>query len=809
MQLTFLKAAVSLAKTIVFSPESTSYTTSAYPMVRRVTSHVVNVDDMLAFGNAIEEEGAKGNALLFGSLKRPLEDESRAGFADKDRLHEWVCFDFDKVDKPPTIEGALDAIRDYLPDCCQGVEHVIQLSASCHNPSSRYLSCHVFMRLNTPVDTRTLKDFLLWCNFNNDALRSQLQLTDSGSALKYKLDPSVADPSRLIYISPPRCIGYTPPQTELLAVYDGERGITLPTGCAVERQIIHDTVNRLREENGFEPREFKMVKMRGELVLQNAEACVISDIRASGNHYLRFNLNGGDSYAYYIDLQKPEIIGNFKGEPFLSTKEVNEAFYKQLIKATQNLPAPVAQAESLEVLGFYATNRDSALYIGTYDRATDKMRVDRTTETAASAWFKQFGLPLPSFFPHHDLVYDISSDVRYEAGHSVINLYQRTNFIKQFGNTDRKMELDTTMALLDERCPITSMFVRSITGDPKSAEGFINWLAFIFQNRIKTGTAWLLWGVPGSGKGKFLEHVCKPLFGQENVGQVLLANVDKQFNSLLDGKILVNIDEAAMSRTRDKVEAMSKLSNWITEPFMVINKKNISEHEVPSFTNFIVSSNDYRPIMLTTDDRRYHVGTRQAQRLLPTPNEFATLVQGSELPFFAQLLGELIVNEKMMREPEMNQQKARLYEATHSITDSVAMAILEGDASFFFEARPSNLALQTGHGTALQPIAQYDDLLRAMLNKSLSVLRHEDLYVLFQVVVSDPKFFPENTVMQKQLFNRYGLAATEHDLHVDQRTGQKVHGVKAAPWKDVPSYMHELVRPKHDESTVVPMRSKQ
>jgi hypothetical protein len=664
------------------------------------------------------------------------------------------------------------------------------------------------MRLAQPVTTKALKEWLIGINFHNPALRAQLALTDSANALKFKLDPSVADPSRLIYIAPPTLKGFSTPLSDNFTAFAGASpSLTIPAGTAVPREEYNLEINRLREAVGMEARDYKTVKLRGELVLQNAEECVISDIKASGNHYLRFNLNGGDSWAYYIDLQKPELIGTFKGEPMLSTKEVNEAFYKSLIKSTANMPAATTTSDSLDVLAFYATNRSSSLYIGTYDRASDAMRVDKSNETAATAWLRQYGIPFRTTLPHHDLVYDISNDLRYEEGHTVINLYERTKLMKQYSQLEHTEGLNPTMAFLDEHCPVSMMFLRSITGDAKSAASFVNWLAFIFQTRVKTGTAWLLWGTEGSGKGKFLEHVCAPLFGKENVAQVLLSNVDQQFNVLLEGKLLVNIDEAAMSRTRDKVEAMSKLRNWITEPNIVINEKGISERSVPSFANFIVSSNDFRPIAINTGDRRYHVGTRQNTRLLPTANEFATLVQGPELARFAEGLGRLLVNEKMVREPELNQQKMRLFEATHSLVDMVAMAILEGDSSFFFEARPATIALNSAAYSPLLPIKQYDDLLRAMINGTFNVARHEDLYVLFCVVVNDVKFFPENATLQKQLFGRYGLAASMRDEHVDKRTGQPSHGIRVGPWKAVPDYMRTLVTDKAD-ATVTPIRGK-
>lgn len=805
MILNFLKAAVPLSKTIVFDKATGRYKTAHYPMVRRVSSETENPQNLDEFEKALRVHAAEAHALLTGQLRRQLHDESRAGMIEKGTMHDWVCFDFDKVDYPVSLEGAVDAMADLLPDECQDVEAIIQLSPSSFAPNTTKLSFHAFMLLEHPISTRDLKNWLLNINFDNDKLREQLKLTDSAAALHYKLDPCVADAARLIYIAPPRLKGFKNDEFQWFDRLEGRKQRLLIEGVReFPRSRIDAEVNRLRADAGFDERKHNYITKHGHDTLSGIEEVLITDMQASGNHYLRFNLNGGDSLAYYIDLHHPDVIGNFKGEPFLLTKEAAPELYKQLVKSTKSMPAESKANDLLDILAFYATNHGSKLYVGTYNRGDDVMRVDPSNETAATAFLKQYGIPLRSTLPHHDLVYDIASDHRYDPDNLVINLYQRTDFMKQLHGVEQANSLPATMDELDRRCPVIMKFLRSITGDQRSAELFVNWLAFIFRYRVKTGTAWVLWGTEGSGKGKFLEHVCKPLFGDTNVTQVMFANVDQNFNSLLEGKLLVNIDEASLSKTRDKVETMAKLRNWITEPEMVINTKNVTERSVPSFANFIISSNDFRPIALNQGDRRYHVASRQETRLVPTANEFAVLVQGEELPAFARALMELKIDEHLVRNPESTPQKSRLFEATHGLVDTTAMAILRGDAKYFFEARPS--AAAAAAYDALAPLRQYDDLLRGMINNTFNVAKHEDLFVLFSVVVNDPKFFPNNMMMQKQLFGRFGLTPGDEEMHVDKRTGESVHGIEVGPWKKVPKHMVAMLPELIKTDNVLPMK---
>lgn len=811
MILTFLRAAVPLSKTLTYSARDDLYATSHYPMVRKMTSLEVPADDMWDFRKAIVDQGEKGLCLMFGQLTQPLKDESRADKTVKGGDHDWIMFDFDKVDAEPSIEGALDAIARYLPECCQAAECVIQLSPSCFVPTATKLSCHVFMRLSKPEKASRLKEFITWINFTNAELLAQARLTESLNTLSLKLDRCVTDPSRLIYIAPPRTIGFKPPFTveESIQHFEGEPSFAIPDFKPIERSFEQGIINDKRRELGMEERQLRTIKFLGVDVIQGTESGVISDVKPSGPGYIRFNINGGDSHAYWIELTRPELIGNFKGEHYILTKDVDEDFYNKLVGAIKQMPKAPRGSDGTDVLAFYATNHGSQLYIGTYDRAKDVLRVDPSSETPALSWLRQFGVPTKALLPHYDLTHDISSNVRYEEGYPVINLYARTNMMKQYAEAPKRFDTKQTFERLKETCPVIMMFAQSMCGDARSTEGFINWLAFIFQYRIKAETAWLLWGTEGTGKGKFLQHVCRPLFGENNVSQVLMSNVDSTFNALLEGKLLVNIDEAEMSRTRDKPEAMSKLRNWITEPTIVVNKKNVTEREVPSFANFIITANSFRPLMISAGDRRFHVGLRQDTRLLPTANEHAILVQGEELPAFARALGELIVDENWVRNPELTEQKARLFESTHSLVDNVGMAIQEGDSSFFFEARPAAVALGTTTSTAMMPIKQYDDLLRAMADKTLNVLRQEDLYVLFNVVVNDSKQFPENATIQKQIYNRYGLLDDKRSRYC-ARSKRAVYGASAPEWNDVPEYLLEVLGPQmptHADN-VTPMRSK-
>lgn len=808
MRLTFLSAAVPLTKSIALSPTTGEYTTSSYPMVSKMTSHEEEVDDMMGFARALVRHGKAARCLLKGDLDRQLVDESRAGHAVLQGDHTWVCFDFDKVDCPPTFEGAILAIEKYLPPQAHDVDCVIQLSASCFHPEAKYLSAHVFMKLDQPMSTQQLSDWLLTLNFTEEG-KKQLRLSDSQLVLSYPIDRSVASPAKLLYIAPPRTIGFKPDSSEFVQFLPGDRrSLTIPAFKPVTPEDVRRELNRLREAIGLPPKDFQTVSIAGQEFFKDIdEEVTIHDVKVSASGHLRFNINGGDSMAYYIDLKAPHVIGNFKGEPFMHTNIVAKKFYDSLKKAAPAAAKAHARiSDGTEVLAFYATNRGSAVYVGTYDRTNDILRVDRSNTEAAHAWLVAHGAPLKATLPHYDLLHDIGSDVRYEDGYPVINMYARTEFLKLYGQLDRTIQLDDVVNALRQTCPVTYKILFSVCGsDEETLRRYINWLGYIFQTREKPGSAWLFHGTEGTGKGFMVQHILTPLFGEDQVVQVLMKDVTGNFNSLLEGKLIVNIDEASLSKTSDPVEVMSRLRNWITENKTVINEKNRVEQVVRSFANWIVTSNDNRPIIVPPGDRRWNVAPRQETRINVYPNEYATLIQGTELPQFAQLMGGLQVDEILTRNPENNQAKKNLFEATHGIPDAVALALKDGNTSFFLAARPT--AAQLATGKALLPMMEYDDLLRGMLNGDFNTITQSDLYVLFKVAINDDRQFPENVTAQRKLYRRLNL--TDFGPRYCRRQGKTVYSLAAPAWREPDEEFVDVIEnldtPSTPKNNVVPM----
>jgi len=810
MELTFLSGPVALTKAITFSSRTQTYHVSAYPLVQKVTSHVEQVTTLGEFAAALAKHGEQGRALLKGALDKALENESRAGHW-VDGAHDWVVFDFDKVACAPTVDGVRDAIRRYLPPCCHDVDCLVQLSSSCYRPDATKLSAHVFMRLDSPVKTALLNQWITWINFNSP-LKDELALTDSGMALHFPLDRSVNVPSKLIYVAPPRCFGFVPAVDTPYTLLDGaKRTLALPTFTPVAPEAISEVINALRSAAGLPERAYRTRMVKGIEVMVDAEECVIHDIKPSGEGYIRFNMNGGDSLAYYINLKDPNLIGNHKGEPFLVTEAVAPDLYKALVKKAKAVPANAMQSCAMEPLAFYATNRGSQLYVGTYDRENDVLRLDPSVKDAAFSWLMSFGAPIKPSFPHYDLVFDMQSDLRFEDGYPVINLFRRTPLMKKYGGMTPVRAVDIELVNhLKKIAPVTWRVIDSVMGNDQTAVMFfLNWLAAIFQRRTRTNTGWVLSGTEGTGKGFVTNYIMRHLFGDECVTQQQYEHVNDKFNEFLEGRLVVSLNEAAMSKTIDRDKVMSKLREWITEPQIVIRGMHKAGREAANHANFIVCSNDRRPIVVPEGDRRWNFGEYQTERMKVNPNELAVVTEGREMDAFAQLLASVIIDDERLNTPYESETKQRVYEATHSLLDRTARAINEGDVEFFLDVRPSTIQLQTDYMGRSLPTADYDRLLRAMLDGSLKVLRHEDLYVLFRMVTITEKQFPETKAAQRQIFQRYGLLASTSKTYYDARFGRSVRGVPAPGWNVSDAARElaaEIFQDTEEGATVRPLR---
>ena len=160
----------------------------------------------------------------------------------------------------------------------------------------------------------------------------------------------------------------------------------------------------------------------------------------------------------------------------------------------------------------------------------------------------------------------------------------------------------------DGDCSLFLNHIREVICDdnPDLYDYVIQWLANSVQQPLdKPGTALTMQSDQGAGKGQFGAYI-GPIYGN-HYAQVLSSEMlFGRFNDWLAGKIMVFGDEATWPGDRRGVD---KLKALITEPNIMVDRKNIPAMTIESFVRFIFATNHEHSAPAEISDRRFVVLT--------------------------------------------------------------------------------------------------------------------------------------------------------------------------------------------------------
>ena len=236
--------------------------------------------------------------------------------------------------------------------------------------------------------------------------------------------------------------------------------------------------------------------------------------------------------------------------------------------------------------------------------------------------------------------------------------------------------------------PLTYKLIQQILGNGVlETEHFINWLAYIYQKKQKTMTAWIFTGIPGTGKGLFVHRVLKPLFGEQQVPMRALENIEEQFNLYMRMALFLVVDEFRMGDSGNIGRMADKLKHQITEPTLTVRAMRANQVELPSYCNFLFLTNRADAIKIEDGDRRYNVAPRQERRL---ENAFPTLLTrledlDKELYVFSGLLEKFQVDHRMAHTALDNDAKKDMKLVSMSVLEEFANAIKSSNLEYFVE----------------------------------------------------------------------------------------------------------------------------
>lgn len=685
----FLEASVPLAK-VYFKGENNEITAEPYPIVSRFKSHETEIDSLKTMYTEIVAHAKQGHSLIKGILHRDLEWANRRKSTQTADKTEWVCLDLDGA--PFNSHEEFMNGHPHLKD----VSYIVQYSAS-QGFNKKGLRCHIFFLLDKEYPAPFLKSWLMGLNLDGTyykgAVRQALTMNDAGTCLKWPIDITCCQNDKIIYIAPPIIkdgVPYNPPKPAIQ--YVAKKLQYMPTSRIVVQKLEtwkverNTILNNMRKEAGLQPlRATRSVKGRechgktGEIQVTEIIDC---------GDYVRLNLNGGDSSAYWHPKNNFEFIENFKGEPALVTKDSCPAYYQECLAVAQH--EAMQPTEEGEIILGICDTKSSNLWKVSWNENTHNLQLyPARSDKQLADWLMQHGRAPGDFTPQWTMEFNPANKTIVDVEKQYINTYVPS---VHYRNKLHKGEFPTIKKIL--------MSVVSNNEWNEITEHFVNWLAVLVQHRIKIGTTWLLSGTEGTGKN-LMQKIMREMIGTRYVKEVLITGLEDQFNGWLEHSMLCFVNEIQVSSSAHRNIIAGKLRNWITDSPLDIRPMGQTRYDAENYCNFIMGSNKRDAVDIDNGDRRYNIGIYQEKRLAMTQREVEQLIPQEIPAFFAYLMTYKASIEKARTIIETESRRDVILANRNSV-DMLADALLEGDMSPFVEALPDmhHIASVSGNDSA-------------------------------------------------------------------------------------------------------------
>lgn len=747
-----------------------------YPFVYEVTSNRETCNNLHDLFQHIQKYAARGDCMVKGKLGRQLVAESRKGTTNPEELTEWICLDLDGIEGYQSVDHFLSDIG------CAETDYILQWSSSMGIENKAGFRCHIFMQLDKPVRPQQLKNWLQDLNLSRPTLSGQLQLTKTGNSLRWPLDITTCQNDKLLYIAPPDLgKGITDPFPN-----KGTRGkpatprisfeqrvhkkLTLPTNLILQealRDRTHAKVSELRVAAGLPKMKAVKYKFDGTVeYMANPGQATITDMKEERG-FVYFNLNGGDSWAYYHPVESPEFIYNFKGEPTYKTQELLPQYWAKL---TQQAASGAPDANGRIYLAFREFT-SGVYWNGIYDTVNDRLELyPAKSETQLRHFMKNNKMPLGESIPDWKRVFEPNNPNVIDRQAQTVNIYNPSELMK-----------DPTPPYVASPPPVINKIIDHVLGnDMATLDHFYNWLATIVQFKTRAGTAWVLQGTQGTGKGLLMHNILTPLFGYENVAAKRMEELESQFTEFMENKFIVFIDEIEAGKSLYHAKVTAKLKNLIVEPMISIRNMYRPAYLAPNFASMIFASNKPSSVEVAPDDRRFNVGVYQENKLQITSSEIDTIEK--ELSEFYAYLMHYPVDPDRARTPLISTSRSTLIDISRTAIDTISDALLKGDLQTLWDHLPSQKSLTPGNALIQTKSQGYRDLIVDVVSNigNHDKLTRDELYTIFEYTVGNMPTSP----------NKLTSLLKHHRLHLKPvwKYNRSVRGIEVN-WKVDPAWL--------------------
>lgn len=763
MDVFFLSANKPIVKSYELGPQG-ELIKHSYPFVYEVTSHEEHPKTLQALATVMQKYAKQGRCMVKGKLQRQLVSESRKGSTDAEEKTDWICLDLDGIEGYQTVDLFLEAIG------CGDTEYVVQWSSSMGIENKAGFRCHIFMRLAQPTHPQILKHWLQ--DLNLRVLDSQLELTKTGNSLRWPLDVTTCQNDKLLYVAPPKLgpgikdpfpgnqrISYVPKSRQLLTL-----PYPVPTRDAL-RDRIDKKVQELRVSAGLPKRKSTKYKFAGPVeYMANPDSAVITEMKTERG-FVYFNLNGGDSWAYYHPEDNPNFIFNFKGEPTYKTEDLLPEYWARLQQAASTYQP---NSQGLIYLAF-RDFKTSNYFNGFYDTNTDKLELAMAkSESQLRQFMKQHGQTLGDFIPDWDLVWNPHNPNVVDPTKNELNTYRPSDFF-----------LIARLPHVTNVPPTIKKVIDHVLGhDPATIDHFLNWLACIVQYQTRTGTAWVWQGTQGTGKGVLFHQIITPLLGEVNVVSKRMEELESEFTGYMENKFVVFIDEIEAGKSLYHSKVTAKLKNLIVEPTISIRRMYTPAYMAPNFASMIFASNKPASVEIAPDDRRFNVGPYQSIPIQLTATEVDVNIPAELTDFFA-FLKQYKADPDRARKPLISAARSTLIDISRTAIDTVSDALLSGNLEFFWEHLTTTKNASSNPITNMKYTA-FRELIVDFVNTQDPKLTRDDLFAIMEWCVGNMPQSP----------HKFTALLKHHRIHLTQiwKNNRNVRGIDVA-WQPDPTWL--------------------
>src|SRR5574343_851348 len=728
-----------------------------YPMAKTFTSHTKNYlptkEGLQERLHDLLEAASSGWCMLKGELLEEIKEEPRAGKTARNKKNRSFILDIDglpidlndvigwkeaiekdKAETPSTgglkfidedkrklgrhqIIALAEHIITLLPVDLRDYTYFIHASSSMGVYGKNIISLHIEFILDMPMEPSAQKDTLTAWNFGNDTMRSNIQLAANGMSLRYPLDRTVADNSKLLFIGHPTFEdpAHNPIANHNRIILVEKPQILVPTTLVRPKlppEAIHamciDHVKTLRKALGLNIKKTAQHKnvIRGGLSMEflNNPDRMQFDIVDDEGDFVHANVNNGDSAGYYWPKNDPTFVYNFKGEPIFRLQDANPEFYEMVLL---EYAEAIRSKKGVRYLIRRNLRADGKLHCIELDTGAGVIIQNMTPSDIKTAadWAAHYGEIMPEsipfayirFDPTTDFVYDIVADEANPSGRQkeMINTYRECDAYKCAPVIDEVIQYENLYDAMRAKCPATTLLMtHAFGGRPEEVTHFVNWLAFAKQRKRKSGTTWLIHGTQGTGKGLMWEHVIVPLYGEELSKTITINDLDDKFTAHMASKMMILVDEFRHSDSTTSKKLENQLKMMATAERYSFRGMQTESKEYDCYFAMIFFSNSYDAARVENGDRRLNIATRQEIPLkLHLGNgdphrgmaEILRLISSvtAEAKTFASIIKSMQVDEIMARTPLDNEAKRKMTLSSRTKTEDFVNAVLHGDVGYF------------------------------------------------------------------------------------------------------------------------------